>query len=144
MPHRPKALVLDSWAVLAYLGDEPAAEQVENLIARSHEEGIPVTMSVVNVGEVWYILARRISDSEADKSIREVRQLGIRFVDAGWSLAQEAARLKSKNKMSFADCFAAALAKENKAELATGDPEFKQIESQIKIHWLASEVRNRP
>ena len=38
--------------------------------------------------------------------------------------------------MSYADCFAAALAKEKKTELLTGDKEFKQAEGEIKIHWL--------
>jgi hypothetical protein len=31
---------------------------------------------------------------------------------------------------------AAALAKEKKAELLTGDPEFKHVEKEIKINWL--------
>ena len=41
------------------------------------------------------------------------------------------------NKLSLADCFAAALAKERKAELVTGDPEFKPLDHEIKIGWLA-------
>ena len=93
-------------------------------------------MSVVNVGEVWYILAREVSEEEADSSIGELAQLGVEFIDADWKLAQEAARFKAKHKMSFADCFAAALTKENKADLVTGDQEFKQIEGQIRVHWL--------
>jgi predicted nucleic acid-binding protein len=39
--------------------------------------------------------------------------------------------------MSYADCFAAALAKSRKAELVTGDKEFKQVESEITVRWLA-------
>ena len=38
--------------------------------------------------------------------------------------------------LRFADCFAAALAKLKKAHLITGDPEFKQIESEVSIEWL--------
>ncbi|MCC6210625.1 MAG: hypothetical protein IT513_06225 [Burkholderiales bacterium] len=38
--------------------------------------------------------------------------------------------------MSYADCFAAALAKERKADLATGDKEFKQIEGEVSVRWL--------
>jgi len=37
--------------------------------------------------------------------------------------------------MSFADCFAAALAMENKADLITGDKELKQVEREVKILW---------
>jgi predicted nucleic acid-binding protein len=38
--------------------------------------------------------------------------------------------------MPYADCFAAALAKLRKAELVTGDKEFRQIEDEVKIQWL--------
>ena len=65
-----------------------------------------------------------------------VRTCGIEFVDADWPLAHDAGSFKSKYKMSYADCFAAALAKQKRAMLLTGDPEFKQVESQVTIDWL--------
>jgi predicted nucleic acid-binding protein len=136
MPRKPKALVFDSWAVIAYLEGEPAAERVADHIADAHDEDIPLFMSVVNAGEVWYIIAREASVSDADDSIKELRHLGIEFVDADWTISREAGGFKSKNKMSYADCFAAALAKQKKALLLTGDPEFKQVESQVTIDWL--------
>jgi ribonuclease VapC len=137
MPRKPKAIVLDSWAIMAYLEDEPAAEKVADLIADAHEEDIPLLMSVVNAGEVWYILTREASEAEANRSIHEIRQIGIEFIDADWALAHEAAGLKSKYKMSFADCFAAALTKQRKAVLLTGDPEFQQVENEVAITWLS-------
>ncbi|HAF23098.1 MAG TPA: PIN domain nuclease [Blastocatellia bacterium] len=136
MPRKPKAIVLDSWAVIAYLEGEAAAEKVADHIADAHESEIPLFMSVVNAGEVWYIIARETSVSDADRSITELRHLGIGFVDADWTLAHEAGGFKSKHKMSFADCFAAALAKQKKAVLLTGDPEFRQVEQEITINWL--------
>ncbi len=45
-------------------------------------------------------------------------------------------RFKARLKISLADAFAAALAKEKKAELVTGNPEFKPLEGEIKINWL--------
>lgn len=129
-------VVLDSWATIAYLEDEASAERVADIIADAHEEEIPLLMSVVNAGEVWYIIARESSVADADASINQLRDLGIEFVDADWNLAKDAGYFKSKNKMSFADCFAAALAKQRKAHLTTGDPEFKQVESEIAINWL--------
>lgn len=136
MPRKPKALVLDTWAVIAYLEDEPAGQQVADLIAGAHEEGISIYMSVVNAGEVWYILAREISEAEADNSIKELRQLRIQFTDVDWELTQEAACFKSKHRMSYADCYAAALAKTKRADLVTGDSEFKPLDEQIKIQWV--------
>lgn len=136
MARKAKAYVLDTWAVIAYLEDEPSGAQVEELIASAHEEQIPIYMSVVNVGEVWYTLAREVSEEEAHASVKSLRDLRIQFEDADWILTQEAARFKSQNKMSYADCFAAALAKVRKAELVTGDKEFKPLDGEIKISWL--------
>lgn len=136
MSRKPKAYVLDSWAVLAYLEDEASSQKVADLIADAHEHGIPLFMSVVNAGEVWYILARELSETEADKGVASLRQLGIEFLDVDWKLSRQAGVYKSKNRMSYADCFAAALAKEHKADLMTGDKEFKQVEGEIKIQWL--------
>jgi len=136
MARKPKALVLDSWSILAYLEDEPAGQQVADLIADAHESDTPLMMAVVNAGEIWYIAARETSEDVADRTIMDLLQLGIQFIDADWKLTREAARSKVKCKMSFADCFAVALAKENKADLITGDPEFKQVESEVKILWL--------
>jgi predicted nucleic acid-binding protein len=133
---KPKAIVLDAWAIMAYLEDEPAGETVANLIADAHDEHSPLFMSVVNAGEVWYIIAREASVANAERSITELRQLGIEFVDADWTLAHDAGAYKSKHKMSFADCFAVALAKQKKAVLLTGDPEFKQVERGVTINWL--------
>ena len=136
MARKPRAIVLDSWAIMSYLGGEPSAEKVADILADAHDEGIPLFMTVVNAGEVWYILAREVSIAEADSSIRQLRQLGISLIDADWELAHEAAGFKSRHKMSFADCFAAALAKQKKAHLLTGDPEFRQVEQDVIVDWL--------
>ena len=136
MAKKAKAYVLDTWAVIAYLEDEPSGEQIEELIATAHEEQIPIYMSIVNVGEVWYTVAREVSEVEADASIKILHDLRIQFEDVDWSQTQEAARFKSRNKMSYADCFAAALAKCNKADLVTGDKEFMPLDGEIKIFWI--------
>ena len=136
MSKKAKAIVLDSWAVMAYLGEESAGEKAAEIIASAHENKIPLKMSILNVGEVWYTMARRTSEHEADGVIDELRELGIECVDADWKITRVAAGFKSKYQMSYADCFAAALAKEEKADLVTGDKEFKEVESEIKVLWI--------
>jgi len=138
MAKKPKAIVLDSWAVISYLEDEPTATTVADIISDAHEQEVPLLMTVVNAGEVWYIVAREASVADADASIKQLRDLGIVFVDADWDLARDSGYFKSRNKMSYADCFAAALARQRKAHLATGDPEFKQVEQEITVHWLTN------
>ncbi len=130
------AVVFDSWAVLAYLQGEASALKVRDILL-SPENGGALLMSVVNLGEIWYAIARRISSEEADISVQEVMNWGIEVVDADWTLSRQAAVFKSKYKISYADAFAAALAKTRDAVLLTGDNEFKQIEKEIKIKWLS-------
>src|SRR5438876_7499883 len=114
MPRKSRAVVLDTWAVIAYFEDEPPGEQVADIIARAHENNDSIMMTVANAGEVWYLFARKSSVTEADQVITELKQLGIIFVDIDWPLTRQAANFKSKHRMSYADCFAAALAKEKK------------------------------
>lgn len=128
--------VLDSWAVMAYLEDEPGGEAAENIIADSQASGIPLLMSVVNAGEVWYSVASRRSVRDAEKAIFWLREMGVRFVDVDWEITRIAAGYKAKGGLSYADAFAAALAKQKGAHLITGDPEFKRLEKDIRIDWL--------
>lgn len=133
---KPHALVLDSWAALAYLQGEPSAEKMGELVADAIERNIPLFMSVINAGEVWYILAREVSAAVADSAISDIRGWGVEFVDADWPLAQVAADFKSRHKLSYADAFAAALAKHNRAHLVTGDAEFESVQKDVLISWL--------
>jgi len=136
MPRRPKAMVLDSWAALAYLGGESSGQEVADLITGAHESRVPMYMSIINGGEVWYILAREISEAKADEALTDLTGLGIELIDTDWPLTRLAGTFKARHKMSYADCFAAALAKDRKAELVTGDKEFKQVEGEINVRWL--------
>lgn len=130
--------VLDSWALLALFEDEPAAEEVENLLARANAGRDKLLLCVVNWGEIYYNIIRKISIEMAEQKMREIAALPIEIVpvDSDLILARQAAIYKAAKKMSYADCFAAALAKIRKAELITGDLEFKQAENEIKIGWL--------
>ena len=135
--HLPDApWVLDSWSILAFYEDEPSGEAVEELILKSHEEGLSLLMSVINVAEVWYITARRISEAQADETIAEMSSVGIRFVDADWDLSKKAADFKSRYALSLGDCYAAALAHKFGARLVTGDGEFRPLDDEIAVHWL--------
>jgi uncharacterized protein with PIN domain len=58
MAKKPRAIVLDSCAVIAYLEDEDAAAKVAEIIADAHDERISLLMTVVNAGKVSYIVAR--------------------------------------------------------------------------------------
>lgn len=130
--------VLDSWALIAFFEDEPAAEQVEKLLAQAAAEKHKLLLSVVNWGEIYYNTMREVSQEAADQQARDIAALPIDIVGVGddLHLAKQAAIYKATHKMAYADCFAAALAKIKNCELLTGDPEFKAVEKEIKINWL--------
>lgn len=128
--------VLDSHALMAFFQDEPGADFVRGLIHKAMETDTNLLMSIVNLGEVWYAIARTNSPEIADQYINEIKGMGIEIVDADWALTRQAAVFKSGGNISYADCFAAALAKLKKAELVTGDKEFKPLDGEIKISWV--------
>jgi len=132
-----KTKVLDSWALVAFFEDEkPASEKMEELLAEAQESDLTLLVTTVNLGEVWYSLARDYSASAADQKVAEIHHLGIEVVPADWELAYQAAILKAKGNIAYGDCFAAALAKMRKAEVVTGDKEFKHVEPDVKVLWL--------
>jgi predicted nucleic acid-binding protein len=130
--------VLDSWALIALFEDEPAADAVEHVLHQATLDRHRLFMSVVNWGEVYYNTMREVSQEVAEQRIREIASLPIEIVGVSddLMLAKQAAIYKATCKMSYADCFGAALAKIKNAEFVTGDPEFKEIEKEIKINWL--------
>jgi ribonuclease VapC len=130
--------VLDSWALIAFFEDEPAADDVEKLLHQASEGKHKLLLSVVNWGEIFYSTMRAVSRQAAEEKAGEIAALPIEIVGLGddLTLTRQAAIYKASRKMSYADCFAAALAKSKNAEFVTGDPEFKEVETEIKVNWL--------
>ena len=132
----PVAQVLDSHALLALLRDEPGGETVAQILERAGESDQPVHMTEVNYAEVQCMIRRKDGNAVWATIAGELKAAPIEFHPADRRLADAAADFKARFKMSLADAFAAALAKEKKAELVTSDPEFKPLEKEIKINWL--------
>lgn len=131
--------VLDSWALIAFFEDEPAAEQVEKLLVKAEAGTHELLLSVVNWGEIYYSTMREVSQQAAEQTAKEMAGLAIEIVgvdDENLDLVRQAAIYKATRKFSYADAFAAALAKSRKADLVTGDREFRLVEDEISIEWL--------
>lgn len=133
---RPTRRVLDSYGLIAFLRDEPGADDIRNLFRSARDSQRPLLLCAVNWGEVFYITLRTNGPDRAEQVARLISTLPIEVIPADLELARQAAEFKAKKKMSYADCFAAALAKSKKAELVTGDKEFKQVEREVKILWI--------
>ena len=130
------ATVLDSHALLAFFRGETAAVFVRELLHKAAIADRPLHMTEVNYAEVKYQLLKKDGPEAWAQASDVLKSLPIEFHPILRPLADVAADFKARFKISLADAFAAALAKEKKAELVTGDPEFKALEKEIKINWL--------
>jgi len=135
-PTLPNAYVLDAYALLALLAGEAGADQVAAILEDPNNE---VRVSAINVGEVYYILLRRRGREAAQRAEETIfQQPGVDVVAPTWERIRAAAEIKAEGGLSFADAFAAALAREASAPLVTGDPEFAALERRgmIRVIWL--------
>jgi predicted nucleic acid-binding protein len=130
------APVLDSFALLTFLRGEAGEGQVAALLEKASDRDVPLHMTEVNYAEVEYMIVRKDGADRWAQIARELPTLPIEFQPADRRLADVAADFKARYRVSLADAFAAALAKERKTELITGDAEFKPLEKEIKITWL--------
>lgn len=128
--------VLDSYAVLTLLRDEPGSDFVAALFQRAQRDEIAVLMAWVNVGEVAYIVERRWGRGRLIEMLGTLEATAVRFVPAGRELALGAARIKAAHPLAYADAYAAALAIQERAVLVTGDPEFRSLGADPVIHWI--------
>ncbi|PYK40123.1 MAG: VapC toxin family PIN domain ribonuclease [Verrucomicrobia bacterium] len=129
--------VLDSWALIALFNEESAADDVEKLLHAAAAGRHTLLMHVFNWGEIYYTTMRRGGESAAKSIAADINQMPINVVEVtNFDLVRQAAIFKATKKLSYADCVAAAFAKIRRAELVTGDPEFKNIETEVKIGWL--------
>jgi uncharacterized protein len=131
--------LLDSYAVLAYLNGEYGAEKVQVAMQEARDSEAPLLISEINVGEVYSILSRKRGMDKADYFIDTILPgLPVQVLPIDFPLVIEAARLKAQYPLSYADCFAAAIAIRASASILTGDPEFRAMEAFLTIEWLVN------
>lgn len=130
------SMILDAHGLLVFLEKENGYSKVQDCLYDAMNQDEPLLMTMVNWGEVYYIVLRECGIEKVEQIELLVHALPIELVPVDRILAQEAARIKAFKKMSYADCFAAALTKINSGMLITGDPEFKAVSDEIEIMWL--------
>ena len=134
-----KTRALDSWAILEWMsGRQPAGDLVGGLLTEAECGQIRLLMSAINVGEVYYFLRKHHSEALAE-SWREASgtlpvTIELPSADDIWN----AAVLKSRFPIAYADAFAAALAQKYHCPLVTGDPEFRRVD-QLEVDWIGSD-----
>lgn len=129
--------LLDSWAVLALLYKEkPASVRVEQLLKEAAGGNVTLFLSVINLGEVYYIFGRKRGEQAADTLVEKIKQLPIQVLAVDEQDVLAAARYKMTHLISYADAFAVAAAAKLDAVLLTGDPELLTMEDVVAVEML--------
>ena len=139
MSEKIPAYVLDSFALLAYFQAEIGGPQVRALLEAARDAQAMLQVSLINVGEMYYIMHRGQGRERAEEMLRDLSALPIQLLPVTEERILAAARVKAMHPLSYADAFAVTLAQELGAILVTGDPEFKTVESTVNIMWLPTE-----
>jgi predicted nucleic acid-binding protein len=111
---------------------------VRRTLEGSEQGRVELLMSIINVGEVFHILAKNVGLQEADDFLSEFRRMPVKTVPVPKALVLAAARLKAKYPIPYADAIAAETARRAGAALVTGDPDFKRFigGEELKIEWI--------
>lgn len=112
------SIVLDAWAVAALFNGEPAGRRVRQALKRSE-----CWISSVNLGEAYYTSLRERGEQRTSQLIEDLRQV-VRLDHPDWPLVREAAGIKARGGLSYADAFCVATARRHEAPLYTGDDEI--------------------
>ncbi len=130
------SVVFDSFALMAHFEGEERGVKVTSLLKKAQSGQIVIYMSVINLGEVYYITMRERGIEKAEEVLLLTKQLPVKIINPDMDTTVSAARLKARHPVAYADCFAAALAKVKGMPIVTGDPEFKRFEDEVKIIWI--------
>jgi len=131
-------IVLDAWALLALIfKEEPAASKVKELFKDEAGSRASVYISWINLGEVYYTIARRKGLEVAKTVLDDIQILPVRLQVPSKADILAAATIKSKHKVSYADAFAVSLAQKINGTILTGDPEIILLEDVVNMEQLS-------
>ncbi len=131
-----KTRVLDSWPIVEWIkGRQPATEVVTALLAESEAGTARLFMSAINVGEVYYYLRKQHSEQLSKWWRESSRALPVTIEVPTADDIWDAALLKARYPIAYADAFAAALAQKHRCPLVTGDPELRSI-NDLDLDWI--------
>jgi predicted nucleic acid-binding protein len=128
--------VLDSFSLISHFQIEGGHGRVVELFEQAQKEKCRLFLSLINLGEVCYIVERRRGMKAVHKTLAAIESLPVDLLPVDKTAVLEAAHLKAQYSISYADAFTAAAAIAHSAVLVTGDPEFKTLTNIIQLELL--------
>jgi ribonuclease VapC len=128
--------ILDSYALLAYLGGEVGEGRVKEILHNASLGESPALMSLINLGEVAYITERERSLAKAQEVLAIIEQLPIEILSVDHQTVLAAAHIKAQYPVAYADAFAITAAQSHEGVVLTGDPEFNAVKDIVRIEWI--------
>jgi ribonuclease VapC len=128
--------LLDAFSLVRFFKKERGSERVKALLLNARRAGIPLMMTEINAGELYYTVARKLGVGHAEEALASLSTIPVTLLPTTWELTLAAARLKAQWAISYADCFALATAIDRQVSLVTGDPEFKRVAHLVSIEWV--------
>ena len=129
-------IVFDSFALVCFFHKEPGWNKVKGVFYSLSSSDQKALLSVINWGEFYYIVKRRVGKDKAEEALALLEQLPISIIPVDNDLVKAAAELKSEHPVSYADAFCIALAQRSNCQILTNDPEFKAVQHLVTVTWL--------
>lgn len=134
-----ETIVLDSFALVSLFHKEPGWEKMRQVLYELSSSGQKAFLGVINWGEFYYIVKRRVGKRKAEEALVLLEQLPVRIVSVDDKLVKEAAEIKSDYPVSYADALCIATAQRSNGRIFTNDPEFKSVQHLVPVIWLTDE-----
>jgi len=130
------AFVLDSYALLAYLGGEVGEGRVKEILQDAFHGESHALISLINLGEVVYITERERGLAKAQEVLAIMEQLSVEILPVDRQTVLAAAHVKAQYPVAYADAFAITAAQTHDGVVLTGDPEFEVVKDIVRIEWI--------
>ncbi len=132
-----KKYVLDANALFALVEAGPGVHKVEHLFQTAIQQHSSILISVLNWGEVFYLLWQKRGEETARRTTADLSRLPLEIVPLDLAQAMKAGELKAVHKIPYVDCIAAALATLQQATLVTADRDFEKLGRHFPVLWIA-------
>ena len=133
---KPSTYILDAFAFMAYLENEPGAERIEKILQDVKDDKARAFISIINLGEIIYNTERRYGLAKAQDTLALIQKMPVEILPADNQTVLAAAHIKANHPISYADAFVVVAAQKLDGIIMTGDPEFQDITELAQIEWL--------